>query len=132
MATDFDRFIAQARAARGAFFDGAAPIAAARAPGWVDLMGGPAAPGGALALGWPVGGGSFVALQPTTERRLLVHGGPDEGRALGLAELERDDGAPREYADAAARLADAPPAARLAGAVWLALMREEFVRFPGG
>lgn len=132
MAADFERFIARARAARGALFDAAAPIVAARAPGWVDLVGGSAAPGGALALGWPVGGGSFVALQPAPERRLLVHTDDGEAGALDLGALEREGGAPREYADAAARLAEAAPLARLAGAVWLALMREEFARFPGG
>lgn len=132
MPTDFDRFIAAVRAARGELF-GAGPIMAARGPGWVDLMGGAAAPGGALALGWPLGTGAFAALQPTRQRGLLVHTAPEgRGHALSLAELEHDGGAPREYADAAARLADRPLPVRLAGAVWLALMREEFARFPGG
>lgn len=131
MATDFDRFIAAARAMRGALFDGG-PITAARAPCWVDLMGGAAAPGGALALGWPLGGGSFVAAQPLRGRGLVVAERTGGGQALNLVELERDDWSPREYADAAGRLAGAPLLARVAGAVWLALMREEFVRFDGG
>jgi hypothetical protein len=131
MPTEFDRFIAAARAARGGLF-GADPITVARAPGWVDLMGAAAAPGGALALGSPLGAGAFVALQPLRQRGLLVHSAPQAGHALNLVELEHDDGSPREYADAAARLADCPPTVRLAGAVWLALMREEFARYPGG
>lgn len=132
MPTELDRFITAARAERGGLFAARAPIIAARAPGWVDLMGGAAAPGGSLALGWPLGAGSFVALQPLAAGGLLVAEGPQQAHALSLADLLHQDGSPREYADARARLADAPPLARLAGAVWLALLREEFAQLPGG
>lgn len=128
--SDYDRFSAEARALRGAFFEPQRPITLARAPGWIDLLGG-AAPGGPLALGWPLGGGSFVALQPTPEPALLVHSG-EATTPLPLAALTRPDGHPREYAEAAAALAGLPSAMRIAGAAWIALMREEFARFPSG
>lgn len=130
MPTEIERFSTAAR--RGGLFDGDGPIIVARAPGWVDLIGGAAAAGGALALGWPVGGGTFVALQPTRQPALFIHDGVSPGLPLPLAELTHGDGSPREYADAAGRLAHLPWPQRLAAGAWLALMREEFVRFPGG
>jgi hypothetical protein len=132
MATELDRFISEARDLRGGFFERGRPITVARAPGWVDLLGGAAAYGGALALGWPVGGGSFVALQPTPDPVIELRDEAGPSLALPLEALAHGDGAPREYGEAAAGLAHLPERARLAAAAWLALMREEFVRFPGG
>ncbi|MFV9504142.1 MAG: hypothetical protein AB4911_06210 [Oscillochloridaceae bacterium umkhey_bin13] len=127
MPTDFDRFIATTRH-EADLFDPGRPLVAARGPGWVDLIGGAAADGGALALGWPLGGGAFVAAQPVPEHVIRLATVRHDHQQLALHELELDDGWPREYADVAVRLADQPELVRLAGAVWLALAREEFVR----
>ncbi|NNJ12439.1 hypothetical protein EKD04_019110 [Chloroflexales bacterium ZM16-3] len=134
MPSEFDRFIAQARAERGSFFDAARPITLARAPGWVDLLGGAAAHGGALALGWPLGGSTFAALQPDPEPMIRIRAGDVES-CLPLEALA-SGGRPREYAEIAARVADSAPvgAAWWSAALgaWAALMREEFVVFSGG
>jgi hypothetical protein len=132
MPTELERFINAVRGERGGFFNLAAPITVARAPGWVDLVGGAAAAGGALAMGWPLGGGSFVALQPSAEPALLVYESPASGAALPLTALTDAMGAPRSYADASVHLAGFSEPQRLVGAMWLALAREEFARFPGG
>jgi galactokinase len=132
MASELERFMGAVRAERGGFFAHEAPITVARAPGWVDLVGGAAAAGGALALGWPLGSGTFVALQPSAEPALLIQAGGSAVESLALEVLNDSTGAPREYADAKARLADATWQQRLVGAVWLALAREEFARFHGG
>jgi hypothetical protein len=132
MATDFERFISEAQGLRGGFFDRARPITAARAPGWVDLLGGAAADGGALALGWPLGRGAFVALQPSPEPAILLRDTGGAQATIALEALALADGAPRAYEDAAARLAGQPAPIRLAASAWLALLREEFARFPGG
>ena len=132
MPTELDCFISEARALRGSFFDRGRPITVARAPGWLDLLGGAAAYGGALALGWPLGGGSFLALQPAPEPLLRLRDEAGQHLSIPLEALCHPDGSPREYAAAAADLAPLPEYARLAAAAWLALMREEFVRFPGG
>ncbi|NTU83462.1 MAG: hypothetical protein HGA45_29515 [Chloroflexales bacterium] len=130
MPAELDRFISAIR--RGGLFAEGRPITVARAPGWVDLMGGAAAPGGALALGWPLGSGSFVAVQPTDGSALLLHDEMGDGPPLPLSDLVYDDGSPREYADVAARLGSLSPWHIIVGGAWLALMREEFARFPGG
>ncbi|MEI7771343.1 MAG: hypothetical protein WCI67_15240, partial [Chloroflexales bacterium] len=112
MPSELDRFISQARAERGAFFAPGRPITVARAPGWVDLLGGAAASSGALAIGWPTGGSTLAALQPDQEPLIRIRAGDVEGQlpidALAVG------GRPREYAEIAARVADAAPA----GAAW--------------
>lgn len=134
MPSDFDRFIAHARGERGGFFEASRPITVARAPGWVDLLGGPAAYGGALALGWPTAGSTFVALQPNPEPliRIRVHG---IEHCLDLDALV-EAGAPREYTDIAERVAAYTPTGApwwsLVIGAWAALMREEFARFTNG
>ncbi|MBX0329927.1 hypothetical protein K2Z83_19870 [Oscillochloris sp. ZM17-4] len=134
MPSELDRFIAQARAERGGLFAADRPITVARAPGWVDLLGGAVAYGGALALGWPTGGSSFAALQPDPEPLIRIRAGDVEAN-LPVDAL-RADGRPREYAEVAARVAAAaPPGAPwwpAALGAWAALMREEFVDFAGG
>lgn len=132
MPTELERFINLARGERGGLFDQGAPITVARAPGWVDLVGGAASAGGALAMGWPLGGGSFVALQPGAEPTLRAHERADSGFALPLEALADATGAPHSYADVSAQLAELDWQQRLVGAIWLTLTREEFVRFPGG
>ncbi|MFQ3661577.1 MAG: hypothetical protein SNJ69_04190 [Chloroflexaceae bacterium] len=132
MPTAFEQFIAAARGLRGDFFDSCRPITAARAPGWTDLLGGAAAPAGALALGWPLGVSACVAAQPDPEPHIVVRDESGEASTLPLAELVDGEGLPRPYAGVSGALARRPPYQRLAGAAWLALMREEFVLFPGG
>jgi hypothetical protein len=131
MASESERFAQQARALRGDFFDRERPITVAHAPGWVDLIGG-AAPGGPLALGWPLGQSAFVALQPDPEPAIRLRVGDGPAVELPAAALWGEDGWPHEYAAVAARLAAAPPTLRLAAAAYAALLREEFARFPGG
>lgn len=132
--TDYDRFIREARALRGRFFHGA-PIVAARAPAWVDLLGGAAAHGGALALGWPLAASTFVALQPTPEPQIRIMADGAEHQ-LPLDALLAPDGAPRSYADAGARIAAGAPAGApwwgAALGAWAALLREEFAPIGGG
>ncbi|RRR74512.1 MAG: hypothetical protein EI684_06865 [Candidatus Viridilinea halotolerans] len=132
MPTELDRFIRLVRAQRGAFFAHGPPITVAHAPGWVELMGGAAAVGGALALAWPLGSGSFVALQPNAEAVLAVQEVGGAAMSLPLSALVTADGAPCSYDEAAAYLARVPAPVRLAGAMWLALAREEFARCAGG
>lgn len=132
MATEFERFIREAQGLRGGFFERGRPITAARAPAWVDLLGGAAPWGGQLALGWPLGASSFVALQPDPEPLIRLRDGAGAERSLPLSALARDDGAPHEYATIGARAAGQADELRVAAAAWAALMREEFVRFPGG
>jgi hypothetical protein len=134
MPSDLDRFIAQARAERGGFFAPERPITVARAPGWVDLLGGAAAHSGALALGWPMGNTTLAALQPDPEPVIRIRAGGVEGHlpreALAM------DGGPREYAEIAARVDEAAPGGApwwpVALGAWAALMREEFADIPGG
>lgn len=126
--------MARAHAGRGDFFDRGRPITIARAAGWVDLLGGAAAYGGALALSWPIGGSTFAALQPDPEPLIRIRAGAIEaGMPLGALVI---DGRPRAYAEIAARVAEAAPDGApwwaYALGAWAALMREEFVRMPGG
>ncbi len=132
MPTAFEHFINAARGLRGDFFDLHRPIIAARAPGWADLLGGAAAPAGALALGWPLGVIACVAVQPDPAPHIVIRDETGETTTLPLADLVDDESAPRPYAQVSALLAARPLYQRLIGAAWLALMREEFVRFPEG
>lgn len=70
-APDVVRFI-QTVNAHGDYFDSAAPVLVARAPGRLDLMGGIADYSGALVLELPLGVATFVAAQPTSDGRLTV------------------------------------------------------------
>ncbi len=85
-------------------------------------------------MGWPLGGSTFAALQPDPEPTIRIRAGDIEA-CLPLAAMAAD-GRPREYATIAAQVADsAPPGAAwwpAALGAWAALMREEFVVFPGG
>jgi galactokinase len=132
MPAELDLFIAAARAERGGLFDPRLPITVARAPAWVDLLGGADPAGGSLALGWPLADSSFVALQPVPEPSLRIQLSGGASAEIGLDLLQGADGWPHEYAAAAAGCATLPEAIRAVAAAWLALMREEFARFPGG
>ncbi|NJN15563.1 MAG: hypothetical protein HC822_04340 [Oscillochloris sp.] len=131
MPVAFDGFLHAARAARSHLFSRSTPIIAARAPGWIDFLGGAAA-GGCLALGRPLADSSFAALQPTSEAILTVQVEGQEVRSLPLGELRDRDGWPYAYAEVAPRIADQPVEVQLAATVWLALLREEFMRPPAG
>ncbi len=132
MPTDLDRLLHTARSEAGTLFRQDRPIIAARAPGWIDLIGGAASVGGSLALGWPLGQGTLVALQPAAQPELRIRVGPLHEYTVELDDLQQPNGTPRSYAEVAERLAERPALARLAAAAWLALLREEFARFPGG
>lgn len=134
MPSELDRFMAEAHAARGEFFERQRPITIARAAGWVDLLGGAAAYGGTLALTWPMGGSTFAALQPDPEPQIRIRAGEFEA-CLPLAALAAG-GRPRPYAEMAGQILQGAPVgapwwAPALGA-WAALMREEFVPFDGG
>ncbi len=134
MAAEFDRFGQRVRAERGGFFDRDRSITLVRAPGWVDLSGGIVAEAGIQTLLWPTGGGVLVALQPDPEPIIRIRVGQRTDSipctALFLP------GGPREYADAVNEIdRHCPPRSpwwEPALMAWVALMREEFVRFGGG
>ncbi|WP_298821721.1 hypothetical protein [Chloroflexus sp.] len=134
MSNDFDHFSQRVRAERGNFFDRERSITLVRAPGWVDLFGGLVADTGLLSLLWPTGGGVLVAIQPDPEPIIRFRVGQRTDSipctALFLP------GGPREYADAVGEIdRHQPPRSPWWGPAlmaWVALMREEFVRFGGG
>lgn len=131
MSRPFDAFCAAAQDRRGALFAAEAPLTATAAPGWVDLIGGGTEYGGSLALGWPTGHCTFVALQPDPEPFLRLVTG-DHAEVVPCADLVDPDGWPIAYADLAERIRHATPQLAALLGMWTALMREEFVRFPGG
>jgi L-arabinokinase len=131
MTRPFDAFCAAARAWRGTLFQPDAPIVAASAPGWLDLIGGSAAYGGSLALGWPTNAVSYVALQPDPAPILTLHLADQQVR-LPTTALQDASGWPISYAELAPLLAAHDPYFATLLSVWVALMREEFVRFPAG
>jgi galactokinase len=121
------------------FFDGGGPVFVTRAPGRLDLMGGIADYSGSLVLELPIASATHAALQPRTERRLVVVSLPptDEGRErmfeMALEELYDAAGGPLEYADAAQYFRSRGDgwAAYVAGAFHV-LARERGVRFERG
>jgi galactokinase len=127
----FDTFCAAAQERRGDFFHADAPIVAATAPGWVDLIGGAAAYGGSLALGWPTGAPASVALQRDPEPVISLVCADQQYR-FPCAQFVDATGWPCLYSELTKYVHDAPPPVAALLAIWVALMREEFVRFPGG
>lgn len=134
MVADLERFAQRVRAERGGFFDRDRSITLVRAPGWVDLFGGLVAEAGMLSLLWPTGGGVMVALQPDPEPviRFRLETRID---SIPCTALFLHSG-PREYEDVVAEIDRyQPPRSPWWGPAlmaWVALMREEFVRFGGG
>ncbi len=134
MVTEYERFVQRARSERGGFFDRERSITLTRAPGWVDLCGGVVSEVGLPALLWPTGNGVFAALQPDPEPIIRIKTGQriDSIPCMALV----TPGGPREYADAVAAITlHQPPRSPWWGPAlmaWVALMREEFVRFGGG
>ncbi len=131
MKRPFDAFCAAAQARRGDLFHAEGPITVAAAPGWVDLIGGTATDGGSLALGWPTGATALVALQPDPEPLIQLFVA-EQYFQFPCAALVDATGWPCSFNELTKQLYSAPPElAELLG-IWVALMREEFVRFPAG
>jgi len=131
---EFERFLQRVRAERGGFFDRDRSITVVRAPGWVDLCGGVVAETGIHTLLWPTGGGVLVALQPDPEPVIRIRVW-QRTESIPCTALFLSSG-PREYADAVSEIdRHRPPRSSWWGPAlmaWVALMREEFVRFGGG
>jgi L-arabinokinase len=124
--------------ARGLFPE-RAEIVVARAPGRLDVMGGIADYSGSLVLELPLAEATLVALARSAERRLrvvsLADGAQSRSTSFEIAlEALEEGGAPLGYEAARALFARAERqawGAYVAG-VFLVLMRERRVRFPGG
>jgi L-arabinokinase len=92
------------------FFDGEGPIAGARAPGRLDVMGGVADYSGSLVLEMPIAEAAFVAWQWRKDRTLRIWslGAEAEGLTpevtLSLDELVDERGRVRPVAEVRARL----------------------------
>jgi L-arabinokinase len=118
------------------FFDAARPIAIARAPGRLDVMGGIADYSGSLVLQMPLAAAAFAAAQWTeaSERRVRVRT-TDASAAHGSVEVTATlDDLLADYGSARAHFAADPArhwAAYVAGAVTV-LHRERSVTFDRG
>jgi galactokinase len=88
---------------RGDFFDATKPIALARAPGRLDLMGGIADYSGSLVLELPLAAATWVAAQPSDAPTVIIES--SEGTVtIPLCELVREP--PLDYAQAHALLTE--------------------------
>jgi len=120
-------------------FDRGAELIITRAPGRLDVMGGIADYSGSLVLELPIAEATLVALQKDDEPRLRIVSLSDEAKGntlfeMPLADFLGDNGEPVEYEGARhyfERDTSRHWAAYVAG-VFLVLMRERGVRFPGG
>ena len=130
-APDLARFVATVNAQAG-YFQPDSPIAVARAPGRLDLMGGIADYSGSLVLQLPLQVATFVAAQPSTDGCLTVR---------TLAELGRDgDSEVRVPLQSLDALPDGVLLARAARRRWAAyllgalpvLRRERGIHVAGG
>lgn len=135
---DVTRFIATVKSQRG-FLDTGAPIAVARAPGRLDVMGGIADYSGSLVLELPLGVATLAAAQRSRDRNVIVRTlappGDDVAREVSvpLATI-LPDGAPLDYGAARALLRADPHsrwAAYVIGAL-VVLSRERALRPVGG
>jgi len=112
-------------------FNTKADLIVSRAPGRLDVMGGIADYSGSHVLEFPIAEATFVALQPSDERRLnfvtLLDDEPHHSSfTMSLSDLD----GPVEYETARGFFTDSW-AAYVAG-VFLVLMRERNVRFDSG
>lgn len=143
---DLDRFIDCVHTERGGFFAAPRPLVVARAPARLDVLGGTAADSGSLVLQLPLAVATYAALQPDPEPILRImwrrHNAADLYAEVPLAAL-MPGGNPVTYAHARMHIAqwltrlepsDSDGSRWYAALIgcWIALMREEFVRFPGG
>ena len=96
------------------FFDGVGPVAGARAPGRLDIMGGVADYSGSLVLEMPIAHACCVAIQWRSDRLLRVRsmGADADGLTLdvtvSLEEMLNEDGSLRALDDVRARLTADP------------------------
>ena len=126
---DVERFVTTVNR-HADFFERMTPIAVARAPGRLDLMGGIADYSGSLVLELPLAAATFVAAQPTNDGCLTV-------RSLALGpDADADVSVPLEALDAAdsGRLLTRDPRRRWAAyvlGVLPVLRRERDIRIGG-
>jgi galactokinase len=127
---DLSRFFARLRRRR--LFEPGTPIAAARAPGRLDVMGGIADYSGSLVLERPIAEGTCAAVQPIDEPMLEVMSIGRPRFCVAVATLITDAG-PMTYEDARQRFAhgDQRWAAYVIG-VFLVLARERGLRLSAG
>lgn len=128
-------FVAEAQA--HPLFEPSHPLAIARAPGRLDLMGGIADYSGSLVLQWPLREATLVAAQSTQDGalRALSLNGSDEERSCDLRVRELFPGGfPLEYETARAFFAARPMASWSAYVfgVLLVLAREKGLETPAG
>ena len=115
------------------FFETGASLVVSRAPGRLDVMGGIADYSGSLVLQRPIAEATFVALERIDRRVLEIS---SSGRRAYRVDLDvlAPDGQPVEYDEA--RTFFGPDAAHHWAAyvvgVFIVLMRERHVSFPGG
>jgi galactokinase len=134
---DVSRFIATVNA-HADFFDRAAPVTVARAPGRLDLMGGIADYSGSLVLELPLAAATLVAAQPTRDGRLTVRslaslGAVVDAEAMLSVETLAPHRVPLDYPATRALLAAEPRrrwAAYVVGA-FLVLARERGLSMDG-
>lgn len=101
------------RTEQRSFFDGEGAITGARAPGRLDVLGGIADYSGSVVLEGTLAAATCAAVQARPDRLLRVRSlGEGPGAAAGASEAEisldalLEDGRPRDYADARARMAE--------------------------
>jgi L-arabinokinase len=124
---EFDRYI---RDDAAAFFDGPGPIAGARAPGRLDVMGGVADYSGSIVLEMPIAWAAYVAWQWREDRLLRIRSVGVEAEELtpevvvSLDELVEESGKVRPVEEVRARLTGSPEtrwAAYIAGCFYVML-----------
>lgn len=145
--SSIETFIETIRSEYRRFFDNQHPIALARAPLSLEVLGGSASFAGALVLGFPLSNAVFVALQPDPEPLIRVvvadwpaaeDGSGERSNALNVAlplTTLAPGGTPIEYQDLQSVVAGVDGStdwALVALGCWLVLMREEFVSFAQG
>lgn len=121
------------------FFTPYTPLMIARAPGRLDVMGGIADYSGSLVLEMPLAAATFVAVQPTSEERVVVWSMTGEHKneypivSLPL-EVLFPNGKPLEYTEAHALLTDDLKSAWIAyvAGVLLVLHKERNIVFKNG
>jgi galactokinase len=118
------------------FFDPEREIFVARAPGRLDVMGGIADYSGSLVLEMPIAEATFAALQKTVEKKLTILSLSENENLffeMPLADLQ-DGSKPIEY-EAARQIFSQTSEnhwAAYAAGIFLVLMRERELDFPGG
>src|SRR5436305_1788619 len=129
-AEQWESFEELVRREQAPFFEGNAPIAGARAPGRLDVMGGVADYSGSLVLEMPISEAAFVAWQWRDDRVLRIRSlavrsqGLSPDVAISLDDLIDSDGQVRSADEVRRRLAQDPEtqwAAYVAGCFYVML-----------